>query len=237
MFYFFTLEKLVFPPSLKEVGVQSFYGNVNLKYMEFLSKSITIKKHCFYNCKKLSTVIFTNADQIVFEDGAMFATPNNMKIIVRKSAQVSGDGLNDCKNKIHYIEGDEIMKMRNIEEVDDEEEESKEAEDEEEQTNEVEIEEEQFNDFENDDNILVESISIDIPELDILVDEIFDYPIIIDELNKKPYEEFVPTISFHIEKSIKDIEFDKLQELLGENAVILNIDLSPTNLHVALLSI
>ena len=34
----------------------------------------------------------------------MFATPDNMKMLVKKNVKLIGDGLDDCRSKIYYIE-------------------------------------------------------------------------------------------------------------------------------------
>ncbi|KAK8865150.1 hypothetical protein M9Y10_010684 [Tritrichomonas musculus] len=96
-------EKLVFPPSLKKIGCYSLQYNHNLKYVEFLGKYIEIGYCCFYS-SNISTIIFTNADQIIFGDESTNYIPDNAKILVRKNAQLSGVGLNYCKSKIHFIE-------------------------------------------------------------------------------------------------------------------------------------
>ena len=95
------------------------------------------------------------------------------------------------------------------------------------------------------------------PDLENLVDEIFNQPTFTDEdikdyskeeifitpeiieesVLKKPYSDFIPTISFHFEKSLKNIDYDKLQDLLGKESVIINIERFPTTLQVVLLSI
>ncbi|KAK8876085.1 hypothetical protein M9Y10_006271 [Tritrichomonas musculus] len=56
-------------------------------------------------------------------------------------------------------------------------------------------------------------------------------------IQKKSYEDFIPTISFHLDMPLKNIKYDKLQELLGKDAVILNIESSHVSLINAFLSI
>lgn len=58
-----------------------------------------------------------------------------------------------------------------------------------------------------------------------------------DYISKKLYDEFIPTISFKLNKPLKEIDYNNLQEILGKDAVIINVESSPTNLQIALLSI
>ena len=55
-----------------------------------------------------------------------------------------------------------------------------------------------------------------------------------EAVQEKPFDSFLPTVSFQFEKPIKDIKYDELQRLLGEEAVILNVTYSPPSLQVAL---
>ena len=97
-------EKLVFPPSLTKIYVGSLCESRNLKCVEFLSKLILIKGLCFSNCHKISTIIFSNADQIFFSGPIMDHTPDNTKILVRKNAQLSFLSRDSCRSKIFFIE-------------------------------------------------------------------------------------------------------------------------------------
>lgn len=117
-FYENSPEKIILPPSLKKVNKRSFFGNRNLKYVEFLSKSIKIKNYCFGFGQSISTFLFSNADQIVFDDETMSGIPDNMKILVRKNVQLSGNGLNSCRSKIYYIEDIEEERLRKEEDDD-----------------------------------------------------------------------------------------------------------------------
>ena len=215
----------MFPPSLKEVGVQSFSFNENLKLVEFLSDSIKINDSCFDECKKISTIVFLDADKIVFENKAMLGIPDNTKIIVKKNCHISGDGLESCKSKIHYFESNS-----NVNDANKVENEKKEEviENKKEKPTPEEILVELFNkpDFS------IKNIKEYPPE------EVFLTPEILEEsIQKKPYEDFLPTISFHFNKPLKDIDYDQLQSLLGEESVIINVSSSPTILQIALLSI
>lgn len=227
VFCYFSAEKIVLPPSLKEVGVQSFFSNSSLKSAEFLGKSVQIKKNCFYNCRKIETIVFPNAEKIVFENSAMVLTPDNMKILVRKNAQLSGDGYEECKDNIYYIEEEEERlreeRLRKEEESKRNEEKAKSVE-----------------------RVVSMSIEDDMPVLENLIDEVFNQSVLSDEaltdqtdesVQKKPYIDFLPTISFHFNKSIKDIDFSELQNLLGDDAVILNVDGISSTLQVSLLSV
>ncbi|KAK8837408.1 hypothetical protein M9Y10_036842 [Tritrichomonas musculus] len=97
-------EKMIIPPFVKEIGTHSFSDIKDVKIIEFLSKSIKIGNSSFSFCKNLTFISFPNADQITFEYGSMSSTPENMKIFVRREAQLDGSGLKDCMNKITYIE-------------------------------------------------------------------------------------------------------------------------------------
>ena len=72
-------EKLVFPPSLKKVESLSLVYNDNLKYVEFLGKYIEIGSSCFSQCCDISTIIFKNADQIIFENDSIEYTPDDFE--------------------------------------------------------------------------------------------------------------------------------------------------------------
>lgn len=89
-------------------------------------------------------------------------------------------------------------------------------------------------------------------DLEKLVDEIFDKPTFKDEdtdiifktpeiinesVQLKPYENFIPTITFYFEKSLQDIDCDELHTLLGDNTIILNVGSFPTAIQIGLLSI
>ncbi|KAK8857555.1 hypothetical protein M9Y10_015960 [Tritrichomonas musculus] len=124
VFCSFACEELVLPPSLKEVGSNSFSGNSKLKSIEFLSKSIILKDGCLNSCAVLS-IIFQNADQITFQNKAMNGIPDNAKILVRKNAQLSGEGLEDCRSKTCTIEEEEERLRKEEEERKQKEEEEK----------------------------------------------------------------------------------------------------------------
>ena len=97
-------EKMIIPPFVKEIGQYSFSYIKDVKIIEFLSKSIIIGNSSFSFCENLTFISFPNADQITFEYGSMSSAQENMKIFVRREAQLDGSGLKDCMNKITYIE-------------------------------------------------------------------------------------------------------------------------------------
>ncbi|KAK8841497.1 hypothetical protein M9Y10_027116 [Tritrichomonas musculus] len=97
-------ERLVLPPSLKEIRDHSFSNIKNIKSIEFLSKSVKMETDCICSCSNLSTVIFPNAEEITFDVGAMSDIPKDLKILVRQSAKLSGGGLSDYKSRISIIE-------------------------------------------------------------------------------------------------------------------------------------
>lgn len=69
-------------------------------------------------------------------------------------------------------------------------------------------------------------------------EDIFITPEISDDsIQKKPYEDFIPTITLHFNKSPNDIDYDQLMNLLGDDAVILNVDKGSTIIKIALLSV
>ncbi|KAK8871616.1 hypothetical protein M9Y10_007351 [Tritrichomonas musculus] len=89
-------------------------------------------------------------------------------------------------------------------------------------------------------------------DLEKLVNEIFDKPTFKDEdtdiifktpeiinesVQLKPYENFIPTITFYFEKSLQDIDYNELHTLLGDNAILLNVGSFPTAIQIGLLSI
>lgn len=51
----------------------------------------------------------------------------------------------------------------------------------------------------------------------------------------KPYECFVPTITYHFDISPEKIDFNKLKSLLGENFIICNVEAGSTFVRIALL--
>ena len=68
-------------------------------------------------------------------------------------------------------------------------------------------------------------------------DQMFIAPETLKEaIQMKPYEYFIPTISLHPSKPPKDIDYDKIRNLLGNDAVIFSVELSPTIIRLALLS-
>ena len=110
-------EKLFLPPSLKETGGYSFSYIKNIKSIEFLGNSVKIGESCFISCSNLSTVTFPNADQISFGSRTMAHTPDNARILVRKSAKLSGTDLAHSKNQIGYIDDSSETVKRIVENV------------------------------------------------------------------------------------------------------------------------
>lgn len=53
----------------------------------------------------------------------------------------------------------------------------------------------------------------------------------------KPYEDFIPTVNLQFDIAPQNIDYKKLQELLGEDVVILNVERGCTFLKIAILSI
>ena len=84
--------------------MQIFYNNKEVKSFEFLSKSIIIGNSSFSYSKNLTSVSFPNADHITFDYLSMSSIPDEMKIFVKRESQLDGSGLEDCMNKISYIE-------------------------------------------------------------------------------------------------------------------------------------
>lgn len=90
-----------------------------------------------------------------------------------------------------------------------------------------------------------------------LIDDVFNQTIILQEdlqncshedalmtpeiikkaIQKKPYEDFIPTILLQLDRSLKNINYDVLQKLLGQDAVILNVESYNTNIQNGFLSI
>ncbi|KAK8839270.1 hypothetical protein M9Y10_032202 [Tritrichomonas musculus] len=97
-------EKMIIPPFVKEIGTKSFSEIKEVKSFEFLSKSIIIGNSSFSYSKNLTSVSFPNADHITFDYLSMSSIPDEMKIFVKRESQLDGSGLEDCMNKISYIE-------------------------------------------------------------------------------------------------------------------------------------
>lgn len=97
-------QRLILPPSLKEAELYSFVYIKNVKWIEFLGKSVTIKRNCFDSCQNLEGITFPNADEVIFDDSAMKYAPKSAKILVKRGSRLSGKGLHDCQNEISYIE-------------------------------------------------------------------------------------------------------------------------------------
>ena len=110
-------ERLVLSPSLKETDYSSFSFIKNMQSIEFLGKSVKIGTSCFCSCKNLSTVTFPNSEEITFGYYAMTGAPKDMKIHVRRSAKLSGGGLDGCENRIIYIDEDSVTAEETIEKV------------------------------------------------------------------------------------------------------------------------
>lgn len=98
------MEELVLPPSLREVGEYSLSFIKNVKRIVFLGKSVKIESSCFSACKKLTSITFQNADQITFGNSTLSFTSDDLMILVKHNAKLSGSGLNDCIRQISYIE-------------------------------------------------------------------------------------------------------------------------------------
>ncbi|KAK8834498.1 hypothetical protein M9Y10_032643 [Tritrichomonas musculus] len=110
-------ERLVLPPSLKDAGTSSFSYIKNTKSIEFLGKSVKIGIGCCQSCKNLSTVTFPSADDVTFGKGAMADTAEDLKIRVRRTAKLSGDGLSEIEGRIVYIEDDSVTTEETTENV------------------------------------------------------------------------------------------------------------------------
>lgn len=102
-------ERIVLPPSLKTTSINSFSYMKNVKYIDFLGKSVKIGISCFMSCNKLSAVTIPNADNITLDGGTFSLTPDDAKLFVKRSAKISGNGLNSCKERICYIEEDDSV--------------------------------------------------------------------------------------------------------------------------------
>ena len=119
-------EKIVFPPSLKEIGLYSFSSSTNVKYIEFLGKSVKICSSSFYDCGDLLSVSFPNADNIMLDNYALNSISKETKFYVRHDVIFSGKDSKEFQNKIIFIE--ESKKSEKIEtqkQTDEKEEESK----------------------------------------------------------------------------------------------------------------
>lgn len=110
-------EKLVIPPSLKETDRSSFSDIKNTKTFEFLAKSVIIKDKCFESCNNLEKVIFTNAEEVVFDSKSLQFTPESAKIFVKRSAKLSGSGLPELQSRISYIESENVVEKDDVKKV------------------------------------------------------------------------------------------------------------------------
>ena len=57
-----------------------------------------------------------------------------------------------------------------------------------------------------------------------------------ESYQKTPYEEFIPTINLQFDKPAEEMDFDKLQNLLTDDAVIFGVERRSTIVKIALLS-
>ena len=96
-------ERLVLPPSLKEIDIQSFSSNRNVKSIEFLGKSVKIGMNSFFSCSNLETITFSNADEIKLDTFALPSLGDGC-VLVKRSAKLSG--VKDGNRLIGYIEPD-----------------------------------------------------------------------------------------------------------------------------------
>ena len=99
-------EKIVFPPSLKEIKERSFYNTEKLKDVEFLGESIKIGHDSFFLCDEMQNMFFPNATEIVFNDYPFKDLPQSVKIHVKRNAKLTGVDTKTHHDKINYIEED-----------------------------------------------------------------------------------------------------------------------------------
>lgn len=63
-------QRFILPPSLKEAECYSFTYIKNVKWIEFLGISVTIKRNCFDSSQNFEGITFPNAEEVIFDDNS-----------------------------------------------------------------------------------------------------------------------------------------------------------------------
>ena len=95
-------EKIIFPSSLKKIEYGAFKWTKKLKEVVFQSKEIQTGFESFSSCADLEKVSFPSSEKITIEYDSFSETSKNLKLIVRKEAEINEDG-NNLKSQIEFI--------------------------------------------------------------------------------------------------------------------------------------
>lgn len=111
-------KNLIFPEKLRDVGFHSFFSAKNIRFIQFLSDSVSLQSSCFFLCNNLELISFENAKEI-WLDNSFKGMECDPMIFIRSDAVIHRSGpcdkfcykfnRNPCYNDFNddYSSGDE----------------------------------------------------------------------------------------------------------------------------------